>query len=370
MSDVIATDANNSSVDSGLIELVEVSIQGVTYYFSPEAGVGEDIIFDGNTYVPFPIQVTGVEVSSDGAQNRPKLAMANIISLTTSDSLGPDFDFDDLIGGRVTVRTTLNKYLGVGATPQEFPKKVFVIDRISAKNQLMIELELSSPFDLQNVKIPSRIVVGKYCPWVYKQHVLGSNDSKSACYWKTNFLKDANGNKYFLFFTKDDEPLIHETQLSAVNSYYKGPYSASSSYEMGEIVFSSGYYWQSKDYGNSGNTPGEDNALFWQKVRKYSTWNSSTTYLSADIPEDNDYVYYNDKVYRCIQNNVSVAPGTNKLFWREADQCGKLVSSCKARYQATLHSTSGAGINTRPHYFKNRDITLPFGGFPGSRKFR
>jgi lambda family phage minor tail protein L len=372
MSDIIATDAHNSSIDSGIVELFEIEVLGTTYYLLSEFNTENagTIIFDGNTYEPFPLMIDGIEIASDGAQNRPKLSMANVVSLLSTDILGSTFDFEDFIGGRVTVRTTLEKYTGVGVTAHEFPKKVFVIDRISAKNSLVIELELASPFDLQNIRIPSRVVVGKYCPWTYAHHTIGGDDQKSGCYWRPNYLRDSSDSRYFIFYTKDDEPIIHIDELSTVDTYFKGAYSGVTEYNMGEIVSHGGYYWQCKDYSLTGKAPGSTFGLYWQKVRTYSTWTSVATYNASSTPEDNDYVIHNDMVWRCLRTHSNIEPGTNSLIWVRGDQCGKLLESCKARYQATAHSSSGTGINTRPHYWKDKDVTLPFGGFPGSRKFR
>lgn len=380
MSNIIATDAQTLSIESPLVELFELEIASVKYYFFSEFNLNNaegEIVFDGNTYTPFPMELSGVEHSADGAQNRPKLMMANVSSLLSSGLLGSDFKMDDLVGGRVTKRTTLEKYTGA-TTPYEFPKKVYVIDRITAKNNLFVELELASPFDLQNVRIPNRVVVGKYCPWTYKDHVIGEEDERSACYWNSKTtIVDGNGNEYWFFFTKDDEPLVNSTQLSSITDYYKGAYSPSTTYTMGQVVSHSGYYWQAKDSSQVGKEPGETQSLFWQKIRPFTVWStdsSALSYVNSSIaPEDSSYVYHNDTVWRCAKSHtrsLGVEPGTSTRYWREADICGKLISSCKSRYQAIPYDNLTTGIDTKPNYFKNENKTLPFGGFPGSRKFR
>lgn len=380
MSNIIATDAQSTTISSPIVELYELEVSSVTYYlfseFNSDSPTGE-LLFDGNTYVPFPIEMTGVEHASDGAQNRPKLMMANVVSLLSSELLGTDFKMDDLVGGRITKRTTLEKYTGA-VTPYEFPKKVYVIDRIVSKNNILVELELASPFDLQNVRIPNRVVVGKYCPWTYQDHEIGGEDERSACYWKSKTtIFDGNGNEYWFFFTKDDEPIVNQTQLTTVTDYYKGGYSPSTTYTMGQVVSYGGYYWQAKDASQVGETPGETSGLFWQKVRPFTVWASDSTAktYTTDVitPEDSSYVYHNDTVWRCVKTHSrssNIEPGTSTRYWRLADVCGKLISSCKARYQAVPYDNVGTGINTRPNYFKNENKTLPFGGFPGSRKFR
>lgn len=378
MSNIIATDAQDLAITDSLIELYELEISSVTYYLFSEfnaVNVDGSILFDGNTYDPFPIEMTGVEYNADGAQNRPKLVLANIVSLLSSGLLGSDFAMDDLVGARVTKRTTFDKYTGA-VTPYEFPKQVYIIDRILSKNNILVELELASPFDLQNVRIPNRVVVGKYCPWTYKDHIIGGEDERSACYWnpKTT-IHNPEGDDYWFFFTKDDEALINETQLSTVDTFYKGSYSSATTYTQGQVVLHNGYYWQAKDFSQSNVVPGDTNELFWQKVRPFSVWSSDSSIrvysTNSSIPEDSSYVYHDDVVWRCVkQHTKSIEPGTSTRYWRVADVCGKQVASCKARYQALPFDTLHTGINTRPHYTKNEDQTLPFGGFPGSRKFR
>ena len=56
-------------------------------------------------------------------------------------------------------------------------------------------------------------------------------------------------------------------------------------------------------------------------------------------------------------------PVSNAGYWKRVDVCGKLISSCKVRFQGTTTvGMSTAGLNT--------SIPLPFGGFPGTRKFK
>ena len=96
-----------------------------------------------------------------------------------------DFKLDDLIGSKLTKRTTLEKYLSSDPTI-EFPKAVYIIDRIQQKTNLFVTFELAAPFDLAGVRIPARTVVGKYCPWQYQgaRSELIASDRRGACVWK------------------------------------------------------------------------------------------------------------------------------------------------------------------------------------------
>lgn len=412
--DVITTDVQSLEITDGLVTLYEISIgsgSNNTLYFHNEKDLDgtdsdKDIIFDSKTYISIPLVIDNITKQSDGAQNRPKLTIANVESLIKTGSKfksemedgtwdatidgepynAADFTIDGLIGQRFIRRRTLEKYCGSGVTAYEFPKETFIIDRVATKSLLHVEYELSSPTDLQGVRLPRRAVIGKYCPWTYQGY--HQSNTKSACYWKNHKqIKDVNGYLYSFYFTKDDEPIVLASLLSgSTTSWWKGAYSSSTSYSKGEYVLSGGLYWRSEGDTNQGNTPSEESA-YWQIVRTYSGWNSSTTYnIDAGSPPDfrkNPYVAYGSStdsingytIWRCVQNQSSSnykTPGTNSLYWVRGDICGKLLTSCRVRYQSTPKAThaSNYAYGGIPHAELNTHSSLPFGGFPGSRKFR
>lgn len=371
MSDIIAREANDlvMASDEALVSLFEITFGNSTLYFHSE-NTDDEIEFDGNNYVAFPIILEGVDVSSDGASSRPTATIPNVLSVLRSDTtinteLGTsDFDIEDLIGERFTRRQTLSKYINTSSTEYEFPKAIYVIDRISSRNQLAIQLELSSPFDLAGVRVPSRPVAGKYCPWVYKEWTASNTDVRSACYWKSQKIQGSNTP--YLFFTIDDEPLI----LAGVTS---SAWSSATSYSAGNFVTHDSLTWQAKA-DNSNQTPYEG-SIYWKICRLYTIWSSSGNYtLNTTDTRKSSYVFYNNEVWRITRahtSSSSTAPSATSKYWARADVCGKLLSSCKCRYQAVFHSSSS---NATHGYSKagefNTEISLPFGGFPGTRKFR
>lgn len=379
MSDVIATDSerlvSNSSV---FINLYEIEFGGSTYRFHSENS-DSDITFDGNTYSIFPMLMEGVEYNADGASPRPSMNIANVesvLSASAKTALGfpSDFVVDDLIGGRITRRQTLEKYTGVGVTAYEFPSDVFLIDRIAARNHMMIQLELASPFDFGGTRVPNRIVTGKYCPWVYKGYSLSADNVSSACYWKDENQYRAEGSDYSFFFTVDDEPLIKSnlTVITAAPTWASG-----TSYSAEKVVIHESEYYQSKEDSNSGNTPTEA-SIYWQKVRTFSAWSSDasgTAYtVDSTDPRKNSYVYHANTVWRALKEHSKSSiytPGSAPSFWAPGDVCGKLLTSCKVRYQGLPTESSGTGNNARPKVGTfDTYHSLPFGGFPGTRKFR
>ena len=192
-------------------------------------------------YVAIPISIEGVSTASEGAQGRPTLSLANIAALARSvsaDNNGVDDEVafsggvsnaeydsilenlnisknEDVLGSVVLHRKTLlkNTYVydsaGAGAyytyedritkttaissvpLPKEFPSGRYILDRVATENQIIVQFELASPFDIQGLKIPNRYIIGKYCPWEYKGVIDGS--VKSGCSW----VPDPDGSTYF-----------------------------------------------------------------------------------------------------------------------------------------------------------------------------
>jgi len=478
------------------------------------------IVFDGNTYYGFPIAMDGLEVTNDGAMGRPNLTIANVESLLLTGSTFQNafsstaaeggakpgisnFKLNNLIGKRLTRRRTLEKYLNIDPATSatkaaiEFPKAVYIIDRIANKTNVLVNIELSVPFDLAGIRVPRREVVGKYCSWIYKglkesvsgldlegtvsvasgnldtvvgsgtaftssfvkgdQILIGgkylrtvettptsdtsltvtsdlpqiSTDGSAAtdkepgpltykkytpknvgaCSWNLNGRLTAyvSANQNFNFYvTQNDEPIIFKgathaysggswtrrDSSNAVNGLYPKLYSNSTSFTKNDIVYTldsddSNYelLWIYLGADGTVATAPSTSSSLWQLIRSYTLW-SNKTYTVRNDSLRNDYVIYpfanwstessivltetstiwrNTRTIATANNEV---PQANSLFWEPGDSCGKLLKSCKVRYQAKPHSSAGTLTNTVPAVDRDTGRLLPFGGFPGSRKYR
>ena len=82
------------------------------------------------SYTAIPIRAEGFEINSDGAHSRPELTIGNIGSVL-SGAIG-NTPLEDLVGKRLTRRTTLRKYLADGSgdttPPIEYPKVIYILD--------------------------------------------------------------------------------------------------------------------------------------------------------------------------------------------------------------------------------------------------
>lgn len=135
------------------------------------ATVKRDIIWQGQTYSPMPIQTDGLEVRGDGKASTPSLALANNINGVQGAISALCLQYDDFAGARLTVINTMAKYLDAAnftnGNPQaanEYRKQVWYVEQKTSENRSAVSFELSNPVDFEGARIPSREITN-YCHW-------------------------------------------------------------------------------------------------------------------------------------------------------------------------------------------------------------
>lgn len=162
---------------SAVIELFVLDTTGlggdVYRFHAGTNGLLTPVVWQGNTYQPFPIQATGFDFSGKGQLPRPKLLAANVTGIVTALAL----QFQDLVGAKVTRKRTMAKYLDAANFPSgnptadataEFADDVFYIDRKAGENKDYVEFELAASIDVYGVQVPRRLIVQNMCPWKYR----------------------------------------------------------------------------------------------------------------------------------------------------------------------------------------------------------
>lgn len=168
---------------SNLVVLFELDTRpiGGTDILRFHAGVnalGADVIWGGNTYTRFPIEVSGFERSTSGTLPRPKIVVANIDGLmgAMARSLG------GLEGAKLTRTRTFLKYMdeanfangNLHADPGQFIEKdTWYVSRKSSENRIFLEYELAASFDLSTIKLPRRQFIQNTCTWRYRSAECG-----------------------------------------------------------------------------------------------------------------------------------------------------------------------------------------------------
>lgn len=133
------------------------------------------VVWQGIEYLPIPVETDSFEVNANGQLARPKIRISNKNYFAT-DLL---INNDDLQFAKIIRKRTFVKYLDDvnfdGGNPwsqadasAELSNDTFVIGQKTAENKLFIELELTSPLDLENFEVNNRLIMSRYCSWHYR----------------------------------------------------------------------------------------------------------------------------------------------------------------------------------------------------------
>jgi lambda family phage minor tail protein L len=257
-------------------------------------GINGPIYWQGQEYSPFPIQSSGFESKGDGSLPRPKLTVSNQ-DFFVSNLIRR---YNNLVGAKVVRKRTFLKFLdnnnfsdsknpyGSADSTAGLEDQVFFILRRSSENRAIVEFELASPLELENVTFPRRIVMSRYCSFHYRGNGCGFNGPPVA---------DDNDKE---FVTAID--VNAGTSTSLANKVNKGLWKAATAYSVGDFVYveNSNVKVSEEDINKNPN---------WRPLQKF---------------------------YICVKAHTSSAgknPSINKEFWM-ADQCSKSITGCKLRF--------------------------------------
>jgi lambda family phage minor tail protein L len=218
----MSTQAHNKAISDLLpdtiIELYEVELGGRDGIKRFHAGklIEKDIILSEvidtqggqtikvpHTYFAIPFEVDGFESRGDGQLPRPKLTVANPKGVIT-DLIKRR---DDLVGSLFKRIRIFLKYIDEENFPDginpfatsdpssRFDDDIYVFNRKVTENKYLIEFELVSPLEMENAKLPARIMIANYCPWHYRG--LGCRYGQRALMEGPVVLSKA-GSRYFL----------------------------------------------------------------------------------------------------------------------------------------------------------------------------
>ena len=139
-----------------------------------------NIIWQGQTFEPMALEVSGLEMRSDGKASAPTLSMANNIGGIQGAISAYCLQFGDFAGAKLKVITTLAKYLdaenfsagNATANTSEKREQIWFIEQKTSENSQQVTFELSNPVDFEGLKIPTR-QISNYCNWEYRSEECG-----------------------------------------------------------------------------------------------------------------------------------------------------------------------------------------------------
>ena len=380
------TYTNSHEVLDSFVELFDITLPG----YDPGTGNGNYFLFSGlddegttqiefrqNNYSAIPIQITGIEVASSGAIARPTLTIANIPVLSKTidnkeitlhnirdpsirgtsidGTLNAEFETnDDLIGTKVVYRQAfLSDCNTNSATPNEFPPQVYYIDRIASESNIFVIFELASPMDVERAKIPARNVIGQYCPWQYQGRELGFGggctwrytDSEQHSFFRSDNTRIPNAS----ITTWNDTTSYTAATTTAAASIVKttettGPNVSAGNFVIGQLykIVTTG----TTNFQSIGSISNAVNTIF------RATAAGSGTGVAQEISNQ-------VQIWEALFDNTDKDPRHHRKYWKRIDLCGKSLTSCKIRFQGNASDDT-----------LDSAVPLPFGGFPGSKKFK
>lgn len=139
------------------------------------------IIWQGERYEPWPIQIDGSEVTGEGPAPHPTLQVGNIGVDAEGNELAGVISalciqFQDLVGARLEIFQTFGKFLDVAnfpegndnADPSEYTLEVWRIESKASESRAVVVFELSQLVDADGIQLPDLVIQAGVCPWTRK----------------------------------------------------------------------------------------------------------------------------------------------------------------------------------------------------------
>jgi lambda family phage minor tail protein L len=146
------------SIDSGYVELFDIDLQVIgssqVLHYVPDNYTSSDIIWQGITYTPVPIDISGFEWN--GTSSSPPSPI-----MTISNVAGLMMQFitqnNDIVGAKITRTRTFKKYLDgqpYADPTASFPRDVYLVSQKNSHTKTQIEWGLISVLDRPDVQLP------------------------------------------------------------------------------------------------------------------------------------------------------------------------------------------------------------------------
>jgi len=143
-----------------------------------------DVVFDGETYIKFPVTHEFTGDNAEGQIEVVKVRVGNVNRL-----LQAYLEQWDLRGKKVTIRLVWASRLD---DPESVLDEIFWIDSVTASEET-VEFSLSGKFDVLGLEVPARKYSRNYCGWRFKSPQCGYQGGMTTCN-KTKADCQARGN--------------------------------------------------------------------------------------------------------------------------------------------------------------------------------
>lgn len=143
-----------------LFTLDTTNIGGSTIFrYTPMTQSSAVVVWQGQNYLPFPIEATGFNMTSDGgAPAKPRLAVSNVSGFLMAAIL----ELGDIVGAKLIRCRTFSRFLDTGPNPDpdaHAPYDIYLVDQKTLHTKTMIEWSLISQIDRPDIFLPKRRVL-------------------------------------------------------------------------------------------------------------------------------------------------------------------------------------------------------------------
>lgn len=277
-----------------------------------------------NYYYPFPIFAEGFEYSSAGTLPSPKISISNLSPDYSSNSFYRYIrmqiqSLGDIVGAKFSRIKTFLKYLdgsnfsgninpynpNIGLYEIELPRDIYYIDRKTVENKNIIEYQLNTILDVENLTLPARTIYAKKCPFQYRGEGCVYEYNSRLTHLHSGIYANIENSPINVYGLQTAPPVATENdQLFIGNVFQTGALGTATNTAIFRIT---------GGLGNSG------------------LWMETSQYVSGD------FVYLQNKglkyYYVCINNHTanSFNAPPNINYW-VSDSCSKNISSCRLRW--------------------------------------
>lgn len=205
--------------------IVDASFLGgpTLYFYDGSNNNFKPVTFNGQNYTPWPCKLQGFDIDGKGSLPRPKLTLANLNGFISSYLL----QNNNLIGANFIRRRVFARFIDAANFPDNvnpygvpdpsaaYPDDIFFINRKVIENKEIVEFEVVTTLEIDNVQLPRRQILATVCPFKYRNSSCGYVGAPIAD--KNNTVFGVGGYGY----TLSD----------------KGEWSASTTYNQGDYVY-------------------------------------------------------------------------------------------------------------------------------------
>ena len=162
-----------------IIDLFEIKINDFEGYlrFHGSKNFNKDLIFKGIVYLYIPSELSNLEYSSEGKQNRPTLSISNVNNFISNFIK----DRNDLLGCRFFRKKILAKDLddeNFGGTNKNnlgsssfisfISNDTFIIQKKNLEQKDKVDFLLANVLDVDGLVVPARKIFNDTCQWQYR----------------------------------------------------------------------------------------------------------------------------------------------------------------------------------------------------------